>query len=116
MDPRLSTAKAGVEIRKVALKVRLPKITAGFGLEILGLVALRFPRTALLIVLVATFIYTYTTANITSMMLRFYQQIERYRSRVSAVAAPLPMRCGGCKSLASTSPTAAPPSPLSAAA
>ena len=40
---------------------------------------------ALVVVVGCTVVYTYITANITAMMLRFYQQLERYRSRVQRV-------------------------------
>ena len=33
----------------------------------------------------ATVVYVYVTANVTAIMLRFYQQLERYRSRVQRV-------------------------------
>ena len=40
---------------------------------------------SLLVVVGCTIVYTYVTANVTAMMLRFYQQLERYRSRVQRV-------------------------------
>lgn len=46
------------------MKIRFPKITAGFGLETLGLVALRFPRATLLIVLAVTLLLAVSTSRI----------------------------------------------------